>query len=253
MRHIAAWRTFADSHRCAVVAPLFPAMLQGPLDIVGYHYLGVGSMADGKMLERALKAQIAISSIHGTAPTTSRPIKHDLCLLAIMDEVALRWPGIDTSRVFLSGFSGGAQMVHRFLYLHPERVQAAAVASPGDVTMLDDTVLWPAGVKDWESVFGKALDLERLKAVPILAAVGGDDGIGKTAKAENEIRGMAPGAAVRPTRVQTLQKLAANWKERGLKVDEQVVPGVGHVMEEVQSVVEDFMAPLLGAWYKEDV
>ncbi|KAK9234061.1 hypothetical protein V1525DRAFT_414306 [Lipomyces kononenkoae] len=72
-------------------------------------------------------------------------MRYDLLLLAILDEVSLRCPAIDTSKVLLTGFSGGGQFVHRFTYLHPERLLAVNVGAPGSVTYLDDNRPWADG------------------------------------------------------------------------------------------------------------
>ena len=98
---------FADTERCAILAPLFPAGLDDELDYDSYKLL------------------------------RSKTLKSDLALLDIVKEVAVRYPGIDTEKFSLVGFSGGAQFVHRFLYIHPERVLAASVGAPGRVTYLD--------------------------------------------------------------------------------------------------------------------
>lgn len=150
-------------------------MLQGPLDIMEYHYLGRGAAggAKGKVFkEELLRAQVSVPGVK-----QSEDIRHDLCLLAMLDEVALRWPGIDTSEVFLTGFSGGAQFVHRFMYLHPERLHAAAVAGLREMTALDGSKAWPEGVQDLGVVFGRAVDFDMLRTLPVLAAVGEDDAV----------------------------------------------------------------------------
>ncbi|KAJ9196219.1 hypothetical protein DTO021D3_6678 [Paecilomyces variotii] len=63
--------SFADSTPCAILAPLFPAGLDGPNDIDSYKKL------------------------------RSSTLRSDLALLSMLDEVAHRWPGIRTDKVFL--------------------------------------------------------------------------------------------------------------------------------------------------------
>ncbi|MGC8873898.1 MAG: hypothetical protein ACP5SI_05555 [Chloroflexia bacterium] len=55
--------------------------------------------------------------------------KEDERLLAILDEVRAEIPVEE--RVFLVGFSGGAQFVHRFAFRHPDRVLGVSAMSAG--------------------------------------------------------------------------------------------------------------------------
>ncbi|KAL7917678.1 hypothetical protein ACQKWADRAFT_324452 [Trichoderma austrokoningii] len=116
--------SFAESTPCAIMAPLFPAGLDGPTDLDSYKLL--------------------------RSPT----LRSDLALLDMLNEVAHRWPGIDTTKIFLMGYSGGAQFAHRFLYLYPERLAAVSIGAPGSVTILDHSAFWPAGIADTEELFG---------------------------------------------------------------------------------------------------
>lgn len=246
-RHIAAWKSFAETHKCAILAPLFPAMLQGPLDVDGYHYLGQLPPKHAKMMRKPLQAQVAVKPMDGAEFSTAPTVRHDLLLLAMLDEMALRWPGIDTSKVYLSGFSGGGQFVHRFMYLHPERVHAAAVGAPGLATLLNMDAAWPDGVEDLEAIFGKAALLEKLKQVPMLAAVGQLDGESRgaelrSAAGDNRAEGL--------TRKEALLALAESWRVTGLQVEQVVVPGVGHHMEDIHPVLEEFMTRHITAWWE---
>ena len=61
-------------------------------------------------------------------------IRYDRVLLAMVDEVAQK---LETrfDRFMMFGFSGGGHFVHRFFYLHPGRLLAASIGSPGAVTL----------------------------------------------------------------------------------------------------------------------
>jgi len=250
LRYLDVWKPFAERERCAILAPLFPAMLQGPLDIMGYHYLGRGDAggAKGKSFkEKLLSGQVSVPNVKQSA----KDVRHDLCLLVMLDEVALRWPGIDTSKVFLTGFSGGAQFVHRFLFLHPERLHAAAVAGLGEMTTLDASKPWPEGVEDVVDVFGKAVDFEILRSVPVLAAVGGDDGVSMGTQLRKAVMGKEDGGKKSAlTRLEQMEMLAKGWREEGMLVEEVVVPGVAHEMAKVHPAIEDFMTRKLQLWWE---
>ena len=58
----------------------------------------------------------------------------DLVLLDMLDDVALWWPGISTDKVFMMGYSGGCQFVHRFIYQHPEKLRAVSIGAPSRIT-----------------------------------------------------------------------------------------------------------------------
>jgi pimeloyl-ACP methyl ester carboxylesterase len=71
----------------------------------------------------------------------------DRVLLALLSQVretlALR-----TGKVELFGFSGGAQLAHRFAMLLPQRVTRLHIASPGWFCLPDSDAAFPAGLAD---------------------------------------------------------------------------------------------------------
>lgn len=64
--------------------------------------------------------------------------------LALLD--LLRQAGIGGQRVDLFGFSGGAQLAHRFAMLYPHRVATLHLAAAGWYTLPDATLPWPQGL-----------------------------------------------------------------------------------------------------------
>lgn len=68
----------------------------------------------------------------------------DLALLDIVAAVA-KATGANAKTFHLFGVSGGAQFVHRFTMLHPERVAAAGLAAAGWYTLPDPDAAWPLG------------------------------------------------------------------------------------------------------------
>ncbi|MFC0106314.1 hypothetical protein [Kibdelosporangium aridum] len=89
-----AMRDFAEEHKVVVLAPLFPAGLIDPDDVHNFKFIEY------------------------------RGIRFDLMLLAIIDEVAARYP-VAADRFYLHGFSGGGP-VHP-----PIPVPAPATAGRG--------------------------------------------------------------------------------------------------------------------------
>ncbi|KAK4549453.1 hypothetical protein LTR36_006450 [Oleoguttula mirabilis] len=244
------WKDFANEHKCAVVAPLFPAMIQGPLDGEGYHYLG-RAPAMGGMLAKAIAAK-SVATDSPIAGLDDTSIRYDRVLLHILDEVSIRWPAIETSRIFLTGYSGGGQFVHRFAYFHADRLAALSVGAPGAVTKLDPSTPWPLGTGGMEDVFGGDLvNIDALRKVPILAVVGGEDIGSEVAELSNVLKGSQSGSVEDGprSRIALLESLAQNWRDNGIGVKFVVVPGVGHNMEGVNGPVSDFMTEHIDAWW----
>ena len=189
---------FADSQPCAVLTPLFPAGLDDPLDLDSYKDL------------------------------RSKTLRSDLARLAIIDEVSVRWPGIRTGRYSMIGFSGGGQFVQRFLYLHPQNLNAVSIGAPGRVTSLNPELEWPKGIKDVRKLFGLIVDVERIQQVKVQLVVGADDNVvhGNIAFWE-WLRRASSGEAghtnpsntndIRSARLDTLKTLHAHLKTQGIE------------------------------------
>lgn len=69
----------------------------------------------------------------------------DAGLIALLDDLAAN-DGLPTGRVRLFGFSGGAQMVHRFAMFHPQRVARLCVVSAGWYCLPRADLAWPYGI-----------------------------------------------------------------------------------------------------------
>jgi len=84
-------------------------------------------------------------------------------------------------RVLMFGFSASGMFTNRFVFLHPERVKAAAFGSPGGWAIAPvDTwkgkeLRYPIGTADFKDVTGKRQDVKRLKGVPLFLFLGDED------------------------------------------------------------------------------
>ncbi|KAI1375290.1 alpha/beta-hydrolase [Hypoxylon crocopeplum] len=221
---------FAESTPCAFVTPLFPTGLDGPNDIDSYKLV------------------------------RSKTLRADLTLLSILDEIAVRWPGIDTEKIFLMGFSGGGQFAHRFLYLHPERLAAVSVGAPGRTTVLDEQQDWPVGVKDVKALFGRTINKDLIKGVPIHLVVGGQDikipggedfwNWVRQLKArskgkDGDSNGIPELQTIDQGRLTTLHNLRELWRQDGIEAQMDIVPGVAHDAKGVRERVLAFLQPLI--------
>ncbi|CAJ2512057.1 Uu.00g076820.m01.CDS01 [Anthostomella pinea] len=237
-RNISAMRgelaAFADSAACAIAAPMFPAGLDGPNDLDSYKLL------------------------------RSASLRSDRALLAMLDEIEVRWPGVETERVSLMGWSGGAQFALRFLYLYPERLVNVSAGAPGQVTHLDEGKKWPLGVADVEELFVVAIRKDAIARVRIQLAVGGADvdlpggrefwvwleGVkgrrsGQGQHKESGSKEDGEVVVMRRGRLENLQTLHRAWKEEGIQAQFDVVEGVGHDEARMRGCLLDFLLPLM--------
>lgn len=108
----------------------------------------------------------------------------DLQLIAMIDYARsiLEAEGIATDeRILMQGFSASGMFANRFTILHPDRVRAAAIGSPGGWPIAPVTdfkgeqLPYPAGVADLELLTGIRFDSTTYKAVPQLIYMGSLD------------------------------------------------------------------------------
>lgn len=135
------------------------------------------SKTDWKTYTQALDRDTMLS----TKPGLHRLDKQ---LVAMIDHARERLAKEGTtvdSRVLVFGFSASGMFANRFTFLHPERVKAAAIGSPGGWPMVPVAeergrkLRYPIGVGDFETISGRPLDLKRLADVPLLVFMGEKD------------------------------------------------------------------------------
>ena len=99
----------------------------------------------------------------------------DIALERILDEVG-KLTHAKTGKLYLFGYSGGGQFVHRFALVHPERVAKLAIGAAGWYTMPDPRLRYPYGTKvSARQLTGVAFDPERFLRVPAMVFVGAED------------------------------------------------------------------------------
>ena len=204
-----AFITFAEKTNSVILAPLFPTGIVDREDIHNYKFI----------------------KFHD--------IRFDEVVLDMMEEVKETF-ALQPKRVMLYGFSGGGQFAHRFLYLHPDLLHSVVIGSPGRVTYLDPEEGWYSGIKDFEEQFGKPLDLEGLKDPKILLFVGGDDT--ESIDMSGDESGSAAADKFGSNRLERMEALYRNYKDYGMDVTFEIVPGVAHEEEKVTAVAAGFFA-----------
>jgi pimeloyl-ACP methyl ester carboxylesterase len=108
----------------------------------------------------------------------------DLQLIAMIDDARTRMHAEGTqvdARVLLQGYSASAMFANRFTALHPQRVRAATIGSPGGwpiapVAKVGVAALpYPAGIADLQALTGKSFDAAAFARVPQFLYMGDAD------------------------------------------------------------------------------
>lgn len=96
---------------------------------------------------------------------------------AVLDAVIERY-ALPDRRALFYGHSAGAQFVHRYSLVHPERVLRAALSAPGAYVMPDDDRPWPDGL----AACPNPRAYEWTLRIPALVVVGDGDPRQETAR-----------------------------------------------------------------------
>ena len=108
----------------------------------------------------------------------------DLQLIAMIDHARaeLAKDNIQTDeKIFIQGFSASGMFANRFTILHPDRVKAATIGSPGGWPIAPtadfngELLNYPAGVADLESLTGVPFDSAAYNSIPQLIYMGSTD------------------------------------------------------------------------------
>ncbi len=108
----------------------------------------------------------------------------DLQLVAMVDDAASRLESRSWKvgrKVALIGFSASGMFANRFTFLHPDRVLAAAIGSPGGWPIAPvskwhgSRLRYPIGIADVRKLTGRPVDLAELRKVPLLVFMGDAD------------------------------------------------------------------------------
>jgi pimeloyl-ACP methyl ester carboxylesterase len=210
-----AFAAFGRWNRCVVLCPLFPVGVRGDGDRNGFKRLAEGD------------------------------IRYDKVLLDMVSEIGERYgKRFDTFALF--GYSGGGQFVNRFAYVHPERLWAASIGAPGNVTLLDDSKAWWLGVGGFERHFGRPFDLAALRRVPVQMVVGRADletwEITVREDSPMYLPGINDAGRTRPER---LRSLKASFEAAGIGVRFDELENIAHNGLQVVEVVQDFFVQSL--------
>lgn len=189
---------YAEASNTLVLAPLFPAAIEAPDDVDNFKYLRF------------------------------RDIRFDEILLAMVEEIAARYR-VRPETFTLFGFSGGAHFSHRMLYAHPSRLEAVIAASPGSVTLPTEEHAWWPGLRDFADVFGRPVDWDAARRVPVHLIVGAEDTDPNGIVRSRESPSWREGAdAAGANRVERLRSLHAQLNAKGVAASFEALEGVAH-------------------------
>jgi dienelactone hydrolase len=130
--------------------------------------------------------QIYTHALDRDAMTTGKKefARFDLQLVRMIDDARARLAKEKLKfdkRVLMLGWSASAMFVNRFTFLHPKRVKAAVIGSPGGwaiapvASFKEKTLRYPIGTNDFKSISGEKLDLKSLRKVPLFMFLGEQD------------------------------------------------------------------------------
>lgn len=158
-----------------------------------------------------------------------RGVRADLALIDILDAVE-KSTGVSTQRVHLFGYSGGAQFVHRFVMVHPDRAAMMLIASAGWYTFPDESLSYPYGLAHFP-LSGIELEPRRFLMVERHLLVGAQD----TSRGDNlrtshrvdELQG--PNRVERAKRwFKAMENASRFYDSHPPKATFEIISGVGH-------------------------
>lgn len=180
--------------------------------------------------------------------------RFDLQMIAMIDDARtqLKQKRIATDkRVLMNGFSASGMFTNRFTFLHPTRVKAAVVGSPGGWPIApiekyqDKALRYPLGIDDIKAVSGKKLDLKNLRKVPMFIFLGDKDdndslpfGDGYEEQDKDLVFSLFGKLPV--DRWATISSL---YKQAGLNAEFKLYPDIGHMTDrKINGEISDFLA-----------
>lgn len=138
----------------------------------------------------------------------------------------------------MAGFSASGMFVNRFAMLHPERVRAAAIGSPGGWPIAPverwngEPLSYPVGISDVAGLTGRPIDLSEVRKVPMFFFLGDrddNDSVPYSDSYDNRERQLVLKLFGRTPldRWDTARRL---YEMAGLEAEFHLYPGVGHAI-----------------------
>ncbi|MDR6817543.1 putative esterase [Neorhizobium sp. 2083] len=213
---VAAMREGLGDREVSILAPLFPATLGGEDHSDGYKFLISGGID-----------YIALTK-------------------AMINNAAA--PGGRFGPIYLYGFSGGAQFAERYALFHSATLSGLVLASPGSVTLLDDTVEWWPGLAGACAAIGLSPDLASLCGIPVAIVIGSEDRVaGLVARPPGSPHGSIHEGLAGNSRLERARSLYASFRNSGIEASFHEVEGVAHNLQPVTLKAAEMIAQWIDA------
>jgi len=157
----------------------------------------------------------------------------DVALLSLLESIGFQWR-VNTRRIALFGYSGGAQFAHRFALLHPHRVQNLCICASGWYAWPDEQPLPPVRPAKLGAIGpNSALSEQRMSRflqLPIEVVVGANDCVRdqntRSTPLIDAVQG--PDRLTRARRWVSALQAAAQARDLLAPARLTVLPGAGH-------------------------
>ncbi len=180
----------------------------------------------------------------------------DLQLIAMIDfaRAELAQQGFATDeKVLLQGFSASAMFANRFTILHPERVKAATIGSPGGwpiapvIQYNGEQLPYPAGVADLEILTGISFDPQAYNAVPQLIYMGtlDDNDSVDFADGWDESQAQLIDMLFGTDPLSRWEDAQAIYRSAGANTEFLLIDGIGHDRKALQTYSTEFFRKIL--------
>ncbi|WP_117192000.1 alpha/beta hydrolase [Rhizobium terrae] len=136
--------------------------------------------------------------------------------------------------IYLFGFSGGAQFAHRYALFCASELSGLVVASPGNVTLLDETLEWWPGLDGASAVIGLSTDIASLRRLPVEIIIGSEDrAVGLVARPVGSPHGSLYEGVAGASRLERARNMSASFQSHGIQALLHEIEGVGHELRPV--------------------
>ena len=189
---------FAEQNNFILLSPLFPCGIEEENDYDNYKYVKY------------------------------KDNRFDLILLSMISQVSTKY-NLSWKKFNMYGFSGGAHFAHRFLLLHPEKIDTLCIASPGSITQINSEKNWWVGTKNIKDIFGIEINLKKLARPKIHLCVGEKDtSTVAITHSQGKKHWMEGANSAGATRIDRLKSLYKNYTDHNMNVTLEIIPNKSH-------------------------
>lgn len=154
----------------------------------------------------------------------------DLALIRGLTEIGST-TSLNTNKVAMFGFSGGAQFVHRFALAHSQRVSSMILGAAGWYTMPDTQQPYPYGIRDTKGLGATRLNVRAVSRLSTLVVAGSQDTDVNDSELNRSPRVLLHQGPHRLARARSwVEGMQGAASRHGTTADIQlrVLPGIGH-------------------------